>query len=455
MPISTHGPGADYSELWRRQAQQNNAKWSGLNQPAPAQPMHRIAPPRMSANARALLKQGASGPSNNAGSALSKIFNTYVLGRADKQQAEEAARNSSQRENRRGLWSWQLEQGLTLRQIASQSPSILADDKFLSFAASTKPAVAEEIEQFSVVQDPFGRGGVGQKSSTTGRISDWQAPAKGPETSADILEFEQLKAAGHIPNDMAYGDFKGLGKSSATTNVHVRGAAPTPESGYENIFDDSGNLLRQDLIEGSAAARQIAEAEAKAVAKAESAADRGTLVGEHAAGIRQSMEDAILPTTGLGGVATQHMPGTESHDISKRLDTLKALTGFEQLNQMRSQSPTGDALGQVSERELGFLQSVIGSLEQSQSEEQFRENLQRVEDAFSTVVHGPKAGQKNTGQGQPTGQANSARLRTIQGLNNKELLSQSARMATDDTYSREEKMAVHKLGVKRGLWSDF
>ena len=39
---------------------------------------------------------------------------------------------------------------------------------------------------------------------------------------------------------------------------------------------------------------------------------------------------------------------------------------------MRDASPTGGALGQVSERELGYLQSVLGSLEQSQTADELR-----------------------------------------------------------------------------------
>ena len=47
---------------------------------------------------------------------------------------------------------------------------------------------------------------------------------------------------------------------------------------------------------------------------------------------------------------------------------------------MRENSPTGGALGQVTERELAFLQSVEGSLDQAQSEDQLRQILQRLRD---------------------------------------------------------------------------
>jgi hypothetical protein len=44
---------------------------------------------------------------------------------------------------------------------------------------------------------------------------------------------------------------------------------------------------------------------------------------------------------------------------------------------MRNNSPTGGALGSVTERELALLQATWGSLQQSQSKEQFEANLDR------------------------------------------------------------------------------
>ena len=55
---------------------------------------------------------------------------------------------------------------------------------------------------------------------------------------------------------------------------------------------------------------------------------------------------------------------------------------------MRDASPTGGALGQVSERELGFLQSVFGSLDQSQTAEELQYNLELLRYVYNSIVHG-------------------------------------------------------------------
>jgi hypothetical protein len=82
------------------------------------------------------------------------------------------------------------------------------------------------------------------------------------------------------------------------------------------------------------------------------------------------------------------IPGTAAADAARLLDSVRANVGFAQLNQMRSESPTGGALGNVTERELAFLQAVLGSLDQTQSPAQFRDNIIRVRNVFLDIVHG-------------------------------------------------------------------
>lgn len=98
-----------------------------------------------------------------------------------------------------------------------------------------------------------------------------------------------------------------------------------------------------------------------------------------------SLEDRVgVMTTGPVGAATDWVPGSPSRDFAADVDTVKANIGFDELDRMRRESPTGGALGQVSEREIAFLQSVIANLENSQSPEQFRRNLQKVKEATTT-----------------------------------------------------------------------
>ena len=87
------------------------------------------------------------------------------------------------------------------------------------------------------------------------------------------------------------------------------------------------------------------------------------------------------PSLGMATGMTSPMsriPGTGAKNVSSRLNTLKSKTGFSVLQEMRANSPTGGALGQVSDRENQMLQENISSLDQGQSTKDIKDSLDRV-----------------------------------------------------------------------------
>jgi hypothetical protein len=102
---------------------------------------------------------------------------------------------------------------------------------------------------------------------------------------------------------------------------------------------------------------------------------------------KEIVKDAPLRTTGAGGQILQYIGGTKANDVRALVDSVKANIGFDRLQQMREQSPTGGALGQVAVEELRFLQSTVGNLEQSQTKEQFLENMARVKWIYNDIVN--------------------------------------------------------------------
>ena len=372
--------------------------------------------------ARKYAQYANNNSNSNWASALAQIGGAFAeRHHREKAKAAEEARVAKQAAKRAG-WSAQIGEGASVREIAKSDPSIISDTAFLGFLTQNRPEAAPET--FEIADDPYGRGGIGQRSSTTGKLVNYQGPqapegppstmvdkagfhrylggdlhgqrvfpdvetpAAEPKISPAILAFEQARERGHLEPGTTFEDFENFGRTTNTFQT----PPPVPERGYRNVFDDQGRFSAQELIPGSAAALKIEEAQSKIEAQERASAQRGSIVSQHAAGIRKLMEESTFPVTGLFSV-TQDIPGSAAHDISKRIDTLQAIAGFDQLNQMRAQSPTGGALGQVSERELTFLQSVIGSLELSQSKGQFLENLARVEATFNEIVHGGGAPQ--------------------------------------------------------------
>jgi hypothetical protein len=99
--------------------------------------------------------------------------------------------------------------------------------------------------------------------------------------------------------------------------------------------------------------------------------------------INRAMAQSSDVSTGITNATTGWIGGTPAFDLNATVDEITSNIGFDELRAMRAASPTGAALGSVTERELALLQSVIGSLRASQSREQFEYNLQRVRDQYN------------------------------------------------------------------------
>jgi len=214
--------------------------------------------------------------------------------------------------------------------------------------------------------------------------------AQKPPSSVQEYQFytEQERAAGREPK--SYEEWSIGGKKAGATSVDARQMGNIPP-GYQVEYDEQGRPARMVPIPGSPAAMD-AEAAATANATRRGAeVSRADIVTQDIDRVLKTMETGILPDTGFGAMLS-NVPGTDARAIAALLDTVKANIGFQELNKMRQQSPTGGALGNVTERELAFLQSVAGSLDQSQDAGQLRDNLNRLWNSYQDVIHGPGNG---------------------------------------------------------------
>jgi len=91
-------------------------------------------------------------------------------------------------------------------------------------------------------------------------------------------------------------------------------------------------------------------------------------------------------TTGLIGSGMRKIPGTDAYDLNRIVDTVKANIGFDQLQQMRRESPTGGALGQVAIKELDMLQATLGSLDTAQDPDTVRHNIKQIKTHFGNII---------------------------------------------------------------------
>ena len=106
------------------------------------------------------------------------------------------------------------------------------------------------------------------------------------------------------------------------------------------------------------------------------------LIGQ-AQGLAERVGSSLLDRTGQFVFGA--LPITEQGAIQGVVDTLKSNISFDTLQQMRDLSPTGGALGQVSNIELDMLMKNIGALDPSSPD--FQANLQHVINQYQHVVN--------------------------------------------------------------------
>lgn len=209
-------------------------------------------------------------------------------------------------------------------------------------------------------------------------------PESGP-TSVQEYEYyvQQAEAQGQQP--VPYVEWDNARKQAGAISIDARNMGSIP-AGYRVEYDEGGNPVQMSPIPGSPAAMEAESAAAQA-------GMRQDQTGRYADVVLQDLDQALgltgSDTTGLLGTLLQNVPGTNARNLDALLTTIRSNIGFDRLQAMREASPTGGALGAVSDFENRQLQSTLGNLEQSQTEDQLRRNLERVRETYLDIIHGP------------------------------------------------------------------
>ena len=104
--------------------------------------------------------------------------------------------------------------------------------------------------------------------------------------------------------------------------------------------------------------------------------------------IRELAKGGILPAFGPAGIAGRRIPGTNAHAIDQTMESIKSRVSLSALQEMRNNSPTGAAMGNVSDKDTSLLENSITSLNLARNPEEVERSLQILENNFLNVVHG-------------------------------------------------------------------
>ena len=280
----------------------------------------------------------------------------------------------------------------------------LADDDSIPPALSDQAMLAMDAARNQ--QDTFTSGSLGEQAQADNKsdnaskrpdaallkeandqLGDINASAG--RRNAAILSTTPTQAIGNVgmrPNDMI-----------RIGGAMVRGSA---QGGLEAIgaaTEEFGRIEDRDLAASNALQKALASGKGKGKdKKIPPPVIQNPTVTDNIDKLIPQLDEDIASwwpsnKAGFVGSLLSNIAGTEARDFESRLTTIKANIGFDKLQAMRDASPTGGALGQVSEMELRQLNASMGNLENSQSPEQLRENLLAVRAQYIRTIQAIEA----------------------------------------------------------------
>lgn len=228
-------------------------------------------------------------------------------------------------------------------------------------------------------------------------FAEWKTSMQKPEAryrAATAEEKRQLGVAPETPLAIEEGTGKPLVVSGNGVTVNMGSEIGTIPPGYQAVKDPNTGRYRLEIVPGGPAeAEQATKAQkvAGSTAKQQQTADIVTDEIDRALTILEG-DTWYNPATGLGAGVAARFGGSNAANLGALTQTIGSSITFDTIQQMRQNSPTGAALGAVSDTELGLLKAALGSVEQSQGEEQLRYNLNRLWNLYQDTIHGPGQG---------------------------------------------------------------
>ena len=169
-----------------------------------------------------------------------------------------------------------------------------------------------------------------------------------------------------------------------------RNEGPIPE-GMRAKRDEHGNIVALEVIPGSPVEEKKIEREERQRLQEEQKKAEYSIVDNDIQRALEMLNNRAFRFAEYFKIPISWFPDIATANLQGLLSTISGNVAFNKLNEMRKASPTGGALGNVTERELDLLKDVKGSLSLNQTPAQLRENLERIRKELERVVHGPNA----------------------------------------------------------------
>ncbi len=152
------------------------------------------------------------------------------------------------------------------------------------------------------------------------------------------------------------------------------------------------NETRKEIAEQNSLAKAAAAKE-KTDAKTAAAKEKKDLAVsdavQQASIIRQAIGDikkkGLIGYDTVGPTGSRALAPFDKPSLEAKLNTIRANIAFDKLMKIRQSSPTGGAVGNVSDKDIALLQAVLGSLDTEQDPKQLQESLERLDEIYKKV----------------------------------------------------------------------
>jgi hypothetical protein len=205
-------------------------------------------------------------------------------------------------------------------------------------------------------------------------------------TSDDIREYQYAQSQGY---QGTFQDFMIEMKRAGATSVNVGangmpGIGTVPQ-GYAVVQDPSNpSGYRMEAIPGGP--EDTAQADQTRQGMADTATQTILNAADRARTAAQERMIGGLPGQFIGQIS----PGSQNAEAYRQVGVLKSIATIESLNAMRQSSPTGGALGNVTQQENVMLAQKAGALDPASPN--FERDLADYTRTLLQIVHGPQAG---------------------------------------------------------------
>ena len=302
-----------------------------------------------------------------------EVLNKLILNALTKQETEKPKKQSFMEYIKSDDGIQQLLDLGSLAVASNQSPYVASSiASGVNQRAQTRLAERQKQRQAQAQTNNFGLDEIG-------KILDVAEKVNKPQQKKEEFNLNQQAAYQKFTNELQTEGISEINENEDTGNIPKQFIQniQTPD-GQEKIFIDRKNLNK-------------ATNEANLQAKYnQTIIDKNNDLLKNSIGKLLTKDNVLTArgselTTNPNYAFIDRFRNVNFRDMEAIVKTLKSNLGFQELQKMRDNSPTGGSLGSITEKELDFLQSAVAALDVGMSEELIIDSLSNIRNSLLRI----------------------------------------------------------------------